>query len=162
MKNYKEQSELNVEKWQTDKNYLKIKEELIQMQQDAKLPDYCKFCLINNKETLRRMNRSNQEVKDTRLLFNLKDKIPPDKLKVFMEKILRKYQRLKQNQELKPNGVGWKLVTNKARMPLNEDDVLIREHLMDRKQPSRKTQLLKAKIQFIKKLQEEKKRMACY
>lgn len=37
------------------------------------------------------MNRSNQEVKETRLLFNLKDKYPPEKLKVFMEKILRKY-----------------------------------------------------------------------
>ncbi|CAK93641.1 unnamed protein product (macronuclear) [Paramecium tetraurelia] len=161
-KNYKEQSELNVEAWQTDQRYLKIKEELIQMQQDAKLPDYCKFCLINNKETLKRMNRSNQEVKETRLLFNMKDKFPPEKLKVYMEKILRKYQRLKQNQVLVPNGVGWKLLTIKSKIPQNEDDVLIKEHLLERKQPSRKTQLLKAKIQFVKQLNDEKKRMAVY
>ena len=63
------------------------------------------------------MNRSNQEVKETRLLFNLKDKYPPEKLKVFMEKILRKYQRLKQNQVLVPNGVGWKLLTIKSKIP---------------------------------------------
>ncbi|CAD8106243.1 unnamed protein product [Paramecium sonneborni] len=67
----------------------KIKGELILIQQDVKLPDYCKFSLINNMETFKRMNRSNQEIKKTCLLFNMKGQFPSEKLKIFMENIKR-------------------------------------------------------------------------
>lgn len=64
------------------------------MQQDQALPDYCKFCLINSKDTMKRMNRSNQEVKETRLLFQMRDRYPPEQLKALAENLLKKYQRI--------------------------------------------------------------------
>ncbi|CAD8111565.1 unnamed protein product [Paramecium sonneborni] len=155
-------SELNISKWQTDNKYIQIKEELIKMQQDQKLPDYCKFCLINSKDSMKRMNRSNQEIKETRLLFQMKDKLTPNQLKKYMEQLLKKYQRIQQDQELEPNGVGWKLKT-KVKPYQNYDDwVIIREHMLEKKEPSMQDKLKKAEKTFKRQLHEQKYRDAAF
>ncbi|CAD8202394.1 unnamed protein product [Paramecium octaurelia] len=155
-------SELNITRWQTDSKYIEIKEELIKMQQEQGLPDYCKFCLINSKDSMKRMNRSNQEIKETRLLFQMKDKLTPNQLKKYMEQLLKKYQRIQQNQELEPNGVGWKLKTKLQPYQSSDDWVVIREHMLEKKQPSMQDKMKKAEKTFKRHLHEQKYRDAAF
>ncbi|KAM3138780.1 hypothetical protein pb186bvf_009170 [Paramecium bursaria] len=159
-KEYEANLDINVENWHKDKRYQLIKEELIQMQQEDRLPDYCKFCLINSRDTMKRMNRSKQEVKETRYLFTLCEKLPQDKVKLFMEKILKKYQRMKQNQELQRKGIGWKLVSKKDRKIKLEKDVLMQEHLSEKKNNYKSIQKIISQTtnRFIDQLREQNKR----
>lgn len=68
-----------------------------------------------------RMNRSNQEIKDTRMLYVMSDKLGEKQVKVFLERMLKKYQRIHDNQELVKNGAGWKLVSKKQLLWRDED-----------------------------------------
>ncbi|CAK58146.1 unnamed protein product (macronuclear) [Paramecium tetraurelia] len=91
------------------------------------------ICLTNSINSMKRMNRSNQEIKETRLLFQMNDKLAPHQLKQYMQQLLKRYKRIQSSQELEPNGVGWELKTKSQPYKISDDWVVIREHMLEKK-----------------------------
>lgn len=67
------------------------------------------------------------------MLYVMSDKLGEKQVKVFLERMLKKYQRIHDNQELVKNGAGWKLVSKKQLLWRDEDQQLINAHLKDKK-----------------------------
>lgn len=55
------------------------------------------------------------------MLYVMSDKLGEKQVKVFLERMLKKYQRIHDNQELVKNGAGWKLVSKKQLLWRDED-----------------------------------------
>lgn len=76
--------------------------------------------------------------------------------------MLKKYQRIRDNQELIPNGKGWKLVNKKNKIPHDEDEMLIKAHMREKKPVTSKEELKEKSKQFIRQLNLENKRKQYY